>query len=67
MNFFFLYSYLLILIDVLDILVIMGNYIEFRRVVELVIDKMNFDFDINVLVFEINIRSKYSLYISYRV
>lgn len=53
------------MIDVLDILVIMGNYIEFRRVVELVIDKMNFDFDINVLVFEINIRSKYSLYISY--
>lgn len=55
------------MIDVLDILVIMGNYIEFRRVVELVIDKMNFDFDINVLVFEINIRSKYSLYLNYRV
>lgn len=44
----------------------MGNYTEFRRVAELVIDKMNFDLDINASVFETNIRSKYSLYISYR-
>ncbi|XP_061181375.1 ER degradation-enhancing alpha-mannosidase-like protein 2 [Saccostrea echinata] len=49
-------SYSLTLIDALDTLAIMGNYTEFRRVAELIIDKMNFDTDINASVFETNIR-----------
>lgn len=34
----------------------MGNYSEFRRVVSLLNEKQNFDADINVSVFETNIR-----------
>lgn len=34
----------------------MGNFSEFRRVVDLLIEKSNFDSDINVSVFETNIR-----------
>ncbi|XP_053384353.1 ER degradation-enhancing alpha-mannosidase-like protein 2 isoform X2 [Mercenaria mercenaria] len=49
-------SYSLTLIDALDMLVIMGNTSEFRRVANLVIEKMDFDDDINVSVFETNIR-----------
>lgn len=49
-------SYSLTLIDALDTLAIMGNYTEFRRVVNLLENKMNFDKDINVSVFETNIR-----------
>lgn len=37
---------------------IMGNNSEFQRVSHLVIDKMNFDNDINVSVFETNIRGE---------
>ena len=50
------FSYSLTLIDALDMLAIMGNYTEFRRVAELVADTMEFDEDINVSVFETNIR-----------
>jgi len=50
------FSYSLTLIDALDMLVIMGNNSEFERVSNLVIEKMNFDNDINVSVFETNIR-----------
>ncbi|XP_045763642.1 ER degradation-enhancing alpha-mannosidase-like protein 2 [Maniola jurtina] len=49
-------SYSLTLIDALDMLVIMGNYTEFNRVVDIVLEKQNFDMDINVSVFETNIR-----------
>lgn len=34
----------------------MGNFSEFRRVVDILIEKSNFDSDINVSVFETNIR-----------
>ncbi|KAM3967994.1 ER degradation-enhancing alpha-mannosidase-like protein 2 [Aphomia sociella] len=49
-------SYSLTLIDALDTLAIMGNYTEFNRVVEIILQKQNFDADINVSVFETNIR-----------
>ncbi|KAK7480421.1 hypothetical protein BaRGS_00028340 [Batillaria attramentaria] len=51
-------SYSLTLIDALDTLAVMGNYSEFRRVSNLLIDKSGsfFDMDINVSVFESNIR-----------
>jgi hypothetical protein len=48
---------LVTLIDTLDTLVIMGNFTEFRRAVELIrIDLPSFDLDVNVSVFEITIR-----------
>lgn len=46
----------LTLIDALDTLAVMGNFTEFRRVVEHLTTKVNFDKDINVSVFETNIR-----------
>ncbi|ELT91019.1 hypothetical protein CAPTEDRAFT_223759 [Capitella teleta] len=49
-------SYSLTLIDALDTLLIMGNVTEFQRVSELLASSMNFDRDINVSVFETNIR-----------
>lgn len=49
-------SYSLTLIDALDTLVTMGNYTEFERVVNILMEKMDFDSDINVSVFETNIR-----------
>ncbi|XP_031630345.1 ER degradation-enhancing alpha-mannosidase-like protein 2 isoform X2 [Contarinia nasturtii] len=49
-------SYSLTLIDSLDTLAVMGNFSEFRRVVDILIQKSNFDSDINVSVFETNIR-----------
>ncbi|XP_025831739.1 ER degradation-enhancing alpha-mannosidase-like protein 2 isoform X3 [Agrilus planipennis] len=49
-------SYSLTLIDALDTLVIMGNYSEFQRVVNILTTKENFDANINVSVFETNIR-----------
>ncbi|XP_016982378.1 ER degradation-enhancing alpha-mannosidase-like protein 2 [Drosophila rhopaloa] len=49
-------SYSLTLIDALDTLATMGNFSEFRRVAQLLEEKMNFDRDINVSVFETNIR-----------
>ncbi|KAH8245181.1 hypothetical protein KR032_005956 [Drosophila birchii] len=49
-------SYSLTLIDALDTLAVMGNFTEFRRVTQLLEQKMNFDRDINVSVFETNIR-----------
>ncbi|KFB45525.1 mannosyl-oligosaccharide 1,2-alpha-mannosidase IB [Anopheles sinensis] len=48
-------SYSLTLIDALDTLAVMGNYTEFARVVEL-LNGRSFDADINVSVFETNIR-----------
>ncbi|KAK9509518.1 hypothetical protein O3M35_006820 [Rhynocoris fuscipes] len=49
-------SYSLTLIDALDTLAVMGNYSEFRRVVDIVTATANFDANINVSVFETNIR-----------
>lgn len=49
-------SYSLSLIDSLDTLAVLGNFTEFRRVVDILVEKSNFDSDINVSVFETNIR-----------
>ncbi|KAK3103051.1 hypothetical protein FSP39_016082 [Pinctada imbricata] len=49
-------SFSLTLIDALDTFAVMGNFSEFRRVADLVIEKMDFDIDINASVFETNIR-----------
>jgi len=49
-------SYSLTLIDALDTLAIMGNYTEFQRVYELLSERTDFDANINVSVFETNIR-----------
>lgn len=50
------FSYSLTLIDALDTLVVMGNYSEFRRVTDLLLSTLDFDKNINVSVFETNIR-----------
>ena len=50
-------SYSLTLIDALDTLAVVGNHSEFRRVYRLVAsERVDFDSDINVSVFETNIR-----------
>ena len=49
-------SYSLTLIDALDTLAVMGNYTEFRRVYDILSQRQDFDSDINVSVFETNIR-----------
>lgn len=49
-------SYSLTLTDSLDTLAVMGNFSEFCRVTDILISKSNFDSDINVSVFETNIR-----------
>lgn len=49
-------SYSLTLIDALDTLIIMGNYTEFERVVNIITNSVNFDINMNVSVFETNIR-----------
>ena len=49
-------SYSLTLIDALDTLAIMGNYTEFRRVYKILSKRNDFDANINVSVFETNIR-----------
>ncbi len=49
-------SYSLTLIDTLDTLAVVGNYSEFRRVANLILENAHFDMNINVSVFETNIR-----------
>lgn len=49
-------SFSLTLIDALDTLAVMGNFSEFRRVAELISMRVNFEANINVSVFETNIR-----------
>jgi hypothetical protein len=49
-------SFSLTLIDALDTLVIMGNDSEFRRAADLVLSTVNVDANVNVSVFETNIR-----------
>lgn len=46
----------LTLIDALDTLAVLGNFSEFRRVVDIITTTVDFDKDINVSVFETNIR-----------
>jgi mannosidase alpha-like ER degradation enhancer 2 len=53
-------SYSLTLIDSLDMLVILGNRSEFERVVDLLDKSLDYDKDINVSVFETNIRGSHS-------
>ncbi|XP_076762131.1 ER degradation-enhancing alpha-mannosidase-like protein 2 [Xylocopa sonorina] len=49
-------SFSLTLIDALDTLAVMGNFSEFRRVAEIISARVNFEANINVSVFETNIR-----------
>ncbi|KAF1751618.1 hypothetical protein GCK72_018172 [Caenorhabditis remanei] len=49
-------SFSLSLIDALDTLLVMGNTTEFRRAVALVLEKVRDDANVNVSVFETNIR-----------
>eukprot|EP00111_Clytia_hemisphaerica_P024722 TCONS_00072869-protein len=49
-------SYSLTLVDALDTLLVMGNVTEFERVAKLLVSTLSFDQDINVSVFETNIR-----------
>ncbi|XP_044012786.1 ER degradation-enhancing alpha-mannosidase-like protein 2 [Aphidius gifuensis] len=49
-------SFSLTLIDALDTLAVIGNYSEFRRVAEIVSSRESFEANINVSVFETNIR-----------
>jgi len=49
-------SYSLTLIDALDTLIVLGNQSEFQHVVNILSERQNFDADINVSVFETNIR-----------
>ena len=56
MLYFFIFSYSLTLVDALDTLAVMGNDTEFRRVAQILIDTLDFNRDINVSVFETNIR-----------
>ncbi|XP_011298858.1 ER degradation-enhancing alpha-mannosidase-like protein 2 isoform X2 [Fopius arisanus] len=49
-------SFSLTLIDALDTLAVMGNFTEFRRVAEIISSRKNFEANINVSVFETNIR-----------
>uniref|UniRef100_T1IZX8 alpha-1,2-Mannosidase n=1 Tax=Strigamia maritima TaxID=126957 RepID=T1IZX8_STRMM len=49
-------SFSLTLIDALDTLALLGNFTEFQRVAKLITEKSQFDININVSVFETNIR-----------
>ena len=49
-------SFSLTLIDSLDTLIIMGNYTEFKRAVNLILKNVNTEANVNVSVFETNIR-----------
>lgn len=49
-------SFSLTLVDALDTLIIMGNDTEFRRAAELVLNSIDVDANVNVSVFETNIR-----------
>ncbi|XP_076053382.1 ER degradation-enhancing alpha-mannosidase-like protein 2 isoform X2 [Oratosquilla oratoria] len=49
-------SYSLTLVDALDTLAVMGNSSEFKRVYDIIMEKATFDSNINVSVFETNIR-----------
>lgn len=46
-------------IDALDTLLMFGNYTEFNRITDYIIKNLDFNQDINVSVFETNIRGKF--------
>uniref|UniRef100_A0A915J4M6 alpha-1,2-Mannosidase n=1 Tax=Romanomermis culicivorax TaxID=13658 RepID=A0A915J4M6_ROMCU len=49
-------SFSLTLVDALDTLIVMGNFTEFERASKLVLENVNVDANVNVSVFETNIR-----------
>lgn len=49
-------SFSLTLIDALDTLAVMGDYAEFRRIADVIGTTIHFNHNINVSVFETNIR-----------
>jgi hypothetical protein len=51
-------GYMLTLIDSLDTLAVLGNVTEFTRAVHILSDRLSFDIDATVSVFETNIRVK---------
>jgi hypothetical protein len=51
-------SFQLTTIDALDTLLVLGNYSEFKRISEYIVGHIDFDQDINVSVFETNIRGE---------
>lgn len=53
---YLIYSYSLSLIDALDTLIVMGLHNEFNKAVDYIKFNVSFDADINVSVFETNIR-----------
>lgn len=53
-------SYALTLVDALDTLVILGNYTEFRRASRMLLDHLDINRNVNVSVFETNIRGQWS-------
>ena len=55
-------SFSLTLIDALDTLAVMKNYTEFKRVVNTLLSTADFNVNINVSVFETNIRGKYYIF-----
>lgn len=56
-------SFSLSLIDALDTLIVLGNYSEFKNVVYKVLEIADFNLNINVSVFETNIRGLLICYI----
>lgn len=50
------FSFSLTLVDTLDTLVVVGEYDEFERAVQLIVENVKFDADLVVSVFETNIR-----------
>lgn len=53
-------SFSLSLIDSLDTLVVLGNHSEFRRAVNLILENVDTNRNVNISVFETNIRGKIS-------
>lgn len=49
-------SFQLTTIDALDTLIVLGNHSEFQRMSDYILKHIDFDQDINVSVFETNIR-----------
>jgi mannosidase alpha-like ER degradation enhancer 2 len=49
-------GYMLTLIDSLDTLAVLGNTSEFARAVNIISDRLDFDIDASISVFETNIR-----------
>uniref|UniRef100_H2YQP2 alpha-1,2-Mannosidase n=1 Tax=Ciona savignyi TaxID=51511 RepID=H2YQP2_CIOSA len=59
-------SFSLTLIDALDTLAVLGNHSEFKRVATELINNIDFNINVNVSVFETNIRDMYLLAVFFR-